>query len=356
MTSRWSASTTFAPAPYRRHRRHYERGDHDWVVLNTAATLAELGDDAAPDRFGPAVLGRLGAALARRQQFGAARLELSRSCAALATSVSARELGDGEFIRLQLVEVLLAMGRFGEARQMAEPMLSARHHAASRMGAARALAALHLAGGDPTGAHAWLDEAAARAAGLGGDLGLALVHADRAVVVAGSGRLHEAVTMGAEVLTRLDRAGSGTRSTSMALTQASVTATAVALAAAHAGDIGAASVLLAEADRRAVLGHRPADEASRDVVRSAVLRLASQPPGGLAERAGRVLGAVGAQPAQATAVREQAMIAEASGRHASAVVLARHATTMFARLGMVTERRRTDALVAELGPADEDDG
>ena len=52
-----------APAPYRRHRRHYERGDHDWVVINSAATLAELGEQAAPDRWGPGVVARLGAAL-----------------------------------------------------------------------------------------------------------------------------------------------------------------------------------------------------------------------------------------------------------------------------------------------------
>jgi hypothetical protein len=341
-----------APAPYRRHRRHYERGDHDWVVINSAATLAELGEQAAPDRWGPGVLARLGAALARRQQYGSARIELERSCAALASSAAAHELGDGEFSQLQLVEVLIAMGRFCEARTFAERLLPAGHHLASRTGASRGLAAVHLAGGDSAGAHAWLDEAAARAAGLGGDLGLALVHADRAVVVAAAGRLGEAVTMCTEVLRRLDRAGSGTRSTTMALTHASITATTVALHAAHGGDLTSATHLLAEADRRAVLPHRPADEANRDVVRSAVARLRSQPPGDLAERAARILGAVGAEPARAVAVREQAMVAAATGRQASAVVLADHAAGAFTNLGMGIERRRTEALVATLGLTD----
>ena len=150
-----------APAPYRRHRRHYERGDHDWVVINSAATLAELGEQAAPDRWGPGVVARLGAALARRQQYGSARIELERSCAALASSAAAHELGDGEFSQLQLVEVLIAMGRFREARTYAERLLPPGHHLASRTGASRGLAAVHLAGGDSAGAHAWLDEAAA---------------------------------------------------------------------------------------------------------------------------------------------------------------------------------------------------
>jgi hypothetical protein len=119
------------------------------VVINSAATLAELGEQAAPDRWGPGVLARLGAALARRQQYGSARIELERSCAALASSAAAHELGDGEFSQLQLVEVLIAMGRFCEARTFADRLLPPGHHLASRTGASRGLAAVHLAGGAP---------------------------------------------------------------------------------------------------------------------------------------------------------------------------------------------------------------
>jgi hypothetical protein len=52
------------------------------------------------------------------------------------------------------------------------------------------------------------------------------------------------------------------------------------------------------------------------------------------------------------AVREQAMVAAATGRQASAVVLADHAAGAFTNLGMGIERRRTEALVETLGLTD----
>jgi hypothetical protein len=46
------------------------------------------------------------------------------------------------------------------------------------------------------------------------------------------------------------------------------------------------------------------------------------------------------------------MVAAATGRQASAVVLADHAAGAFTNLGMGIERRRTEALVATLGLTD----
>ncbi len=345
---------TLAPAPYRRHRRHASRGDHVWVTAHTAATLAELGDAAAADRWGPGVLVRLGSALARRQELTAARTELTRALDALDGSLAASDLGGGEVAGLQLVEVLAALGEFGEARRRALALWDSRRHATTRAGAARLLASVHLAGGDLSGAHAWLDEAAARAAALGGDLPLALVHADRAVVVTTDGRVGEGVAMATEALERLSRVTASSRVAVWADAQASTTACAVALGAALAGDLGAAGTLGAVATERAVTDHRPLDAAWRHVLASALLRLSGEPvrAAAYADAATLAFGAAGAEPGRAAAVREQALVAMATGRHASAVALARDARAAFTRLGMPLEAGRTDAFAVAFAMGD----
>jgi len=348
-----SLAPAIAPAPYRRHRRHAERGDHVWVVANTATVLAELGDDAAADRWGPGVLVRLGSALARRQELTAARLELTRALAALPGSLAGRDLGGGEGASLQLVEVLSALGEFGEARQRALGLWEPHHHATTRAGAARLLASLHLAGGDVAGAHAWLDEAAARAAALGGDLPLALVHADRSVVVATDGRTAEGMTMATEAIGRLGRVTTSTRVAVWADAQASATACAVALEAAYSGDVEGARRLGRIAHDRAVTDHRPIDAAWRQLLASAVLRLDGDPVAAAtrADAAAVTFGAAGAEPGRAAAVREQALVATAAGRQASAVALARDAREAFGRLGMPLAAARTGSF-ADAWPVD----
>lgn len=345
-----SLAPAIAPAPYRRHRRRADRGDHQWVVANTAATLAELGDDAAADRWGPGVLVRLGSALARRQELTAARIELARALGALGGSAASADLGGGESAALQLVEVLAALGEFGEARQRALGLWEPGHHATTRAGAARLLASLHLAGGDVAGAHAWLDEAAARAAALGGELPLALVHADRAVVVTTDGRVAEGVAMATEALGRLSRITTSSRVAVWADAQASTTACAVALAAAAAGDLPSARALGTVAAERAVTDHRPLDAAWRQVLTSAVGRLEGRPQAAAVhvDAALVAFSAAGAEPGRAAAIREQALVAKAAGRHASAMALARDAGAAFHRLGMPLEAARADALAAAL--------
>jgi hypothetical protein len=340
-----------APAAYRRHRRHAERGHYDWVIGHTSATLSQLGDDAGPQRWGPGVVARLGAALARRQELAAARVELTRALAALPGSLAQRDLGSAEVHELQLVEVLVVMGEFAEANRRAAGLWQAERHPAIRLAAARTHAAVHLAGGDLAGAHAWLDEAASRAAGLGGDLGLALVHADRASVVAESGRIHEAVAMATEALARLDRARTSHPSNqALPAAQAVMTANAVAMAAAHHGDVLSAQLLHAESVRRATIADRPVTAAQLDITASAVLRLTGDLAalGGNhspAERAAVNLAVAQAEPARAMAVREQALVAHATGQMASAHALAMQALGLFDRLQMPTESARTRALV-----------
>lgn len=349
-----SITTRLAPAPYRRHRRYAERGDHQWVVANTAGILAQLGDDAAADRWGPGVLVRLGSALARRQELVAARTELTRALGAVGTSLAAADLGGAESASLQLSEVLAALGAFGEARQRTVALWQPGHHPSTRAGAARLLASLHLAGGDIRGAHAWLDEAAVRAAALGGDLPLALVHADRAMVVTGDGRVGEGVTMVTEALHRLSRVTTSSRVAVWADAQASATACSVGLAAGWQGDLASARALAVVATERAVTDARPLDATWRLLLQASLLRLGGDLAGAAAaaERAARNFTAAGAEPARATAVREQALVAAAGGRMASAAALVRDARDAFARLGMPREVDRTDALASGAGIGD----
>lgn len=346
---------TITPSAYRRHRRHADRGDYNWVIGHTPATLSKLGEDAGPQRWGPGVLARLGTALARRQDLVAARMELTRALGALPGSLASRDLGGGDIHELQLVEVLVAMGEFAEANQRATDLWQPERHPGIRMAAARALATVHLAGGDLAGAHAWLDEAAARAAGLGGDLGLALVHADRATVVAESGRIPEAVAMATEAMARLDRARTSSGANkALPAAQAATTANAVAMAAAHHGDVVSAHQLHAEAVRRSTIADRPVAMALLGITRSAVLRISGdlnaitgvQAP---AEQAAVVLAAARAEPARAMAVREQALVALATGQPSSAHALAVHALGIFDHLHMPAESARTRALVDLLG-------
>ena len=345
---------SIAPAPYRRHRRHAERGDHEWVVATTATTLAELGEDAAADRWGPGVLVRLGSALARRQQLTAARTELTRALGALDGSLAATDLGGGESASLQLAEVLAALGEFGEARARGLALWEPRRHLSTRAGAARLLASLHLAGGDVAGAHAWLDEAATRAASLGGELPLALVHADRSVVVTVDGRIAEGVAMATEALNRLSRVTTSARVAVWADAQASSTACAIGIRCVLAGDAAAAEALATVAAERAVSDHRPLDGAWRQVLTSGLLRLGGDPEAAAAhaDAATRTFAGTGAEPARAAAVREQALVAAAAGRHASARALLRDAGEAFVRLGMPMEAARTEALASAAAMGD----
>jgi hypothetical protein len=345
-------TVTIAPAAYRRHRRKFDRGQHDWIVGNTAATLAQLDGDAGPQRWGPGVLIRFGSVLARRQQLVAARLELTRALSALPGSLASRDLGTGDLHELALVEVLITMGEFAEAHTRATGLWQPHRHPGIRMAAARALAATHLAGGDVAGAHVWLDEAAARAAGLSGDLGLALVHADRATVVAESGRIPESVTMATEALARLDSVrGVGANHQTLPRAQGAATANAVAMAAAHHGDLVSAHVLHSQALQRATIADRPVMAATLDITLSAVLRLTGDMDAisgshGRVERAAVILAAARAEPARAIAVRELALVSHATGQSTSARALAVQALGLFDRLQMPAESARTRALVA----------
>lgn len=347
-----------APLAYRRHRRLAATGHYDDVVATTADTLARLGHDAAADRWGPGVVARFGMALARRQQLVAARTELTRALTALPGSLAASDLGAGDAAELQLVEVLLALGAFAEARTRAVALAGADRHSSTRAAACRALAALHLTGGDPAGAHHWLDEAAARAALVGGgDLGLALVHADRCAVVAATGQVTEAVTMTFEAVNRLvaadPRSGPGA---GIGGAQVVATASVVGLACAHSGDVLSARHLLSIAHQRSTLADRPVTAAVTATTAAAVARLDGDPAGAsaLAGHAAAVLAHHGAEPARAVAVREMAMADATVGRHASAVAQATHALSMFETLEMPRESATTAALVASLrSPASE---
>jgi tetratricopeptide (TPR) repeat protein len=344
------------PAPYRRHRAAWRRGRYDWVATHTAAVLADLGPDAAADRWGPGVVARHGMALARRQHYPAARAELRRALKALPGSMATADLGPGDQVAVALLEVLVVLGDLADATALATRLRQHGHHPATTLAAERTLARLHLAAGDIAGAHRWLDEAASVAQRIGGDVPLALVHADRAVVVAGDDRFLEALAMAPEALDRL--AATVGAAAQLSAEQGAITAAAVALAAAdhhpaEAGRLAERAMTLASAP------DRPVTTAFTRLAVIATMRAQgneSHAPVDLAtglEAAAQevvdTLATAGAEPLRALAVREQALAAAAAGHQASAVALAAHAVWAFERLELPVELARSRQLLEQLG-------
>jgi hypothetical protein len=332
------------------------------VIAQSGNVLAELGDDAAAHRWGPGVVARLGMAHARFQQYPAARPELERALAALPGSDAEADLGAGEVVSLHLLEVLVAVGDLGQAMALAGRLYEQASHPAIRTAASRTLARLHLAGGDAVAAHRWLDAAADLAARTGGDLPLALVHAERAVVVAGDSRPHEAVAMAVEAAGRLAAARGPVAG--LARETAALAAAAVALAVCDDHPEGA-SRLAQRASSLATVPHRPVTAAIVELSRIAVahrLRRAPEHPGSdtpgedtsgddleaRAEAVVAALSAAGAEPARALAVREQALLAAGNGHQASAVALARHALWAFDQLELPVETARCRGVLLAL--------
>jgi tetratricopeptide (TPR) repeat protein len=351
-----------APGPYRHHRAAWRGGRYDWVITRSARVLADLGPEAAADRWGPGVVARLGMALARRQQYPAARAELERAVAALPGSAASADLGNGEQVSVQLLEVLAALGDLAPATVLATQLRQHGRHPATRGSAARTLARLHLAAGNTVTAHRWLDDAAGLAAVGGADLPLALVHADRAVVVASDNRPNEALTMIGEALDRLQStSGPPAR---LATEQGAMTAAAVVLATINTspgpGDelVTRSGELAARAAALAVVPDRP--------VTAALVDLAAIATGQVRDARGRTLAGTaleervqtvvdtfaeaGTEPLRALAVRQQALVASSHGHRASAAALAAHAAWAFERLELPVEASRTRQLLESLQP------
>ena len=334
-----------SPGAYRRHRRHFNNGDHGWVLQHSADTMASLGPDASLGRWGPGIIVRYGACLARRQHLVAADLELTTGLTAAPGSLAAGDLSPLSHWVLQLAEVTHQQGHIGRSVHLARQLWDGPYEVVVRTGAARALAAANLHHGDVASAHRWLDQASAVAGSAYGTLYQSLVHADRALVIAADGRMDQAIEMTFEGIERLDAYNNH-----LARAQAAVTAAVVSLAAAHHGDLWSARHLHSEAVRHHHLTHRPITDALIDLSWSAVMRLdgqleAAEAP---AERAARTLATAGAEPARAVAVREQSLVAAARGQWSSAVALADHAAQMFASLAMPLEQARTRSLLDEL--------
>lgn len=334
------------PAPYRRHRGAYRRGDHGWLLAHSPGTLEALGPDGALGRWGAGVVLRYGAALARHQHLVAAGDELAAGLGSAPGSLAERDLAPLSQWALMLVEVWLLGGRFDRAGRLADTLWQGQHSAGVRLGAARALAATHRQRGDIAGAHQWLDLAAGSISAGAGSLNRSLVLADRTMVVAADGRSSEAATMAFAVVEHLD-----SHRNPLARDHAAVTAATVSLTAAHHGDLWSSGQLLQCAATRHRLSHRPVTQALVDLATSANLRLSGDVTGAArpAELAARAAGGAGAEPLRAVAIREQALVAAAVGQTRSALAMATHAQTLFSGHAMALEHARTQALIEQLG-------
>jgi ATP/maltotriose-dependent transcriptional regulator MalT len=295
------------------------------------------------------VVARVGLARSRRQELTAARTELERALAGLPGSPAAGDLAGGGPYSVEYAWVAALGGDLHEASAVSVALANGQGHPSVVAGASQVRAWLHLAAGDPDGAHGWLDAAAGAARTAGDDEALAVIHAQRASVVAGSGRTVEASAMAFEALERWGRSrpvrlGQPPVLVATALSQ-------VAVAATRGGDSASGRLLVAALAGEPRLVGRPVG-AGEVAAADAVVQLAEGNPERAlrtAEWAAGVLSGAGAEVGRLRAVRTQAEAARALGWTGSARLLAQHAEERFGALELSNEAEFTKDLMGDIG-------
>lgn len=336
------------PAAYHRVRRAAARLQWDAVIADAPAALGALGGDEAWKAWWPGVVARVGLARSRRQELNAARTELVRALAGLPGSPAAADLAGGDPYRLEYAWVAALVGDLHEASAVSAALANSQGHPSVVAGASQVRAWLHLAAGDPAGAHGWLDAAAGAARTAGDDEALAVIHAQRASVVANAGRTVEASAMAFEALERWERSRP-VRLGQPPVVVATVLAQ-VAVAATRGGDSASGRLLVAALAGEPRLVGRPVG-AGEVAAADAVVQLAEGDPKRAlrtAEWAAGALGGAGAEVGRVRAVLAQAEAARALGWLGSARLLARHASERFSELELPGEAASASETLAHL--------
>ena len=190
-------------------REAFRRGDGEVVLGTGQPVLDQLGADERQAGLVPAVLLMVGATLARLERFADATAYLERGLQLLPGTEATREVGDGDWYALLLLDLLMATGRFRDAWGRIQALIEPDRDAATRLGATRAQVALYAAFGDFETAQQLLNTAAGLADRVGSHQLAAMVDGDRAIVLAAQGRTVEAAVFADQVLPQLGRPGAG---------------------------------------------------------------------------------------------------------------------------------------------------
>ncbi len=321
-------------AAYRRYRDAYLRGRHDTVLAEGDRLAVALGED--PDQRGwvPAVVLMHGAVLAAEDRFAPACDYLEQGLAMLPGTESERETKRGDSYDLTLVQCQLVLGRYDEALGRLTALEEPDRPVETRLGAIRARAQVAAARGDDEQAHWLLNAATNLAARMRSRFSMTLVDADRALLLAGSGRLHEGVRLADSVLGPLIRPGVGTHAT-WAASEAAALALTLCRLTADRGDLATAERMLLAGAAAADRVQRPFLDAHLDFAISVLWRqkgayLQSEPL--LGDALGDFV-RLGCRPAAAAGHLAAGHLAWARGMHAAAVPLYQQALAEHRDLG-----------------------
>lgn len=331
---------------YLAFRDAFRRGDGDTVLGTGQPVLDELGADERQAGLVPAVLLMVGATLARLERYPDACAYLERGLLLLPGTAATREVGDGDWYALVLLDLLLATGRFRDAWTRIQPLIEPDRSAATRLGATRAQIALYATFGDFETAQQLLNTAAGLADRVGSNQLAAMVQGDRAIVLAEQGRTVEAAAFADQVLPQLGRLGPGPL-LAWSGAQASTVTTTLARHAAIHGDLMTAERMLFLASDPAASTGRSFDAAQLQLARGVVWREAGrsvEAESALLEARHGFL-SLSCAPAAALAQREEARLAAVKGMSASARPLYERARDEFAQLGLTREVTAIDGIL-----------
>lgn len=178
------------------HRRALGHAD-DLAVKCSASRIAR--------RHTPAVILLHGELLAGQEELVRAVAYLEQGLVMLGETGRHEVVGTGDRHRAILIGLLLQLGRYAPAVPHIAPLEEPHRSLESRFVAARARAHLAAVGGRPEDGHQFLNTAASLANRIKGGFPVALVDADRSVLLATQGRLFEAVALADHVLPKLLR-------------------------------------------------------------------------------------------------------------------------------------------------------
>lgn len=340
------------PRPYRDLRFAFERCDYREVLATGEATVRALEQDDRRRQFLPAAMTLVGGALLSVEHYRDGATWLERGLASMPGTSSEHELRGAAWFHRALADCYLLLGRWDRAAAYADWLARPEQPADSRLAGLRGQLYLAAVAGRLDDATFLTNAAADLARRMRGEITEAVVEADRALVLAAAGRLHEAVAAADGVAPRLAAVGRDDRQR-WANQQATVLLTSLARALAEAGDLMTAERYLLEAAVPATHARRSYAAAQLQLARSVVWR----EEGDLGRAAAPARDAVDqftaldTLPALAVARIAEARLAEAQGHAIAARALYERAGAEVAALGMAREHRTVLDRLHRLGSA-----
>jgi hypothetical protein len=339
-----------AGSVFRDLRFAFERRDYREVLATGEDAITALERDAKQQAFVPAATVLIGGALLSVEHYRDAVAWLEQGLGAMRDTASEHELRGAHWFHRALADTYLLLGRWDRAALYLDWLALPEQPLDSRLAATRGQ--LFLASAYARFDHTpfLVNAAADLARRARSEVAEAVVEADRAMVLAAQGRLHEAVLHADEVSPRLAAPGSDDRQ-QWANQQATVLLTALARLLAEAGDLMTAERYLLEVAVPTTQSRRSYATAQHQLARSVVWR----EEGDLGRAEAPALAAVeqfnalDTLPASAVARLAEARLADRRGHTVAARALYDRAIDELGALGLRREWADADRRRQALG-------